>query len=95
MLGRVGHTRTYTLGDIAEDLSGEGCGGRTKNPLALAMGSVNNPMAEGRIYLINDLPAAAKTVGRDYCEALKCWLNPLVWRKFIAKWNKIHPDIKI
>lgn len=53
-----------------------------------------NPMAEGRIYLINDLPAAAKTVGRDYCEALKCWLNPLVWRKFIAKWNEIHPDVK-
>lgn len=53
-----------------------------------------NPMAEGRIYLINDLPAAAKTVGRDYCEALKCWLNPLVWRKFIAKLNEIHPDVK-
>ena len=54
-----------------------------------------NPMAEGRIYLVNDLPAAAKTVGRDYCEALKRWLNPLVWKKFIAKWNEMHPDVKI
>ena len=47
-LGRVGTPEPITLGYIAEDLSGEASGGRSKNPPALAVGRVNLKMDRDR-----------------------------------------------
>ena len=57
--------------------------------------AVLNPLYEGKISLLNDLPEVAAEFGTKYCGLLKYWLHPITWATFADTWNKIHPDTKV
>lgn len=57
--------------------------------------TILNPLYEGKISLLNDLPEVAAEFGPKYCEFLEDWLYPTEWMQFAAKWNKIHPATKV
>lgn len=57
--------------------------------------TVLNPLYEGKISLLSDLPEVAAEFGPEYGDLLEDWLYPTEWMRFAAKWNEIHPDTKV